>query len=87
MKPPTPSVRTRGPWKNGRHALKLLAKSSDGCTEAALLAYGFNPNILAGLVRTGLVSLHMDRVRAGAGWFEIRRLRISAAGRRVIGRH
>jgi hypothetical protein len=86
MKPPAPSVRTRGAWNSGQRALELPAKSSDGCTEAALLAYGFNPVVLAGLVRTGLADLHMDRVRAGAGWFEIRRLQISEAGRRVIGR-
>ena len=84
MKPPAPSIRTRASRKTGRQALELLAKNADGYAEAALLAYGFNPDLLAGLVRAGFG--HMDRVRAGAGWFEVRRLQISEAGCGVIGR-
>jgi hypothetical protein len=86
MKPPVPSVRTRGGWKTGRHALEILASSSDGCTEAMLLAQGFKPDTLATLVRGGFATIHAERVRAGAEWIEVRRLKISDAGRRVIGR-
>ena len=81
-----PSVRTRAGRKTSRQALELLAKSADGYAEAALLAYGFNPDLLAGLVHAGFADLHMDRVRAGAGWFEVRRLQISEAGRQALGR-
>jgi hypothetical protein len=52
-RPLAPSVRMRGGWKSGRQALELLASSSDGSTEAALLAQGFKPDTLAILVRAG----------------------------------
>ena len=41
---------------------------------------------LATLVRGGFATERTDRVRAGAEWIEVRSLRISDAGRRVIGR-
>jgi hypothetical protein len=86
-KPPAPSVRTRGEArKSGRHALELLAASPDGCTESMLLAQGFNHDTLATLVRAGFATVHTERVRAGAEWTEVRRMQISDAGRRVIGR-
>jgi hypothetical protein len=85
-RPPAASVRTRGGWKSGRQALELLAGSSGGCTEAMLLAQGFKHDTLATLVRAGFATVHTERVRAGAEWTEVRRMQISDAGRRVIGR-
>ena len=85
-RPPAPSVRTRGSWKGGWRALELMASSPDGCTEAMLLAEGFKRDTLAILVLGGFATLDAERVRAGAEWIVVRRLRISEAGRRVIGR-
>jgi hypothetical protein len=85
-RPPAPSVRTRGSWKGGRRALELLAGSPDGCTEAMLLADGFKRDTLAILVHAGFATVHAERIRAGGEWIEVRRLQISDAGRRVIGR-
>ena len=39
-----------------RRALELLAASSDGCTEAIILAHGFTTDFLVDLVRAGLAT-------------------------------
>jgi hypothetical protein len=45
-----------------RRALKLLTGSTDGCTEAILLAHGFTVDMLAGLIRAGLATAQAERM-------------------------
>ena len=86
-KPSAPSLRTRAEAPTGsRRALTLLAGCFDGWTEALMLAHGFGPPELAGLVRAGLAISHIDRVRAGAEWLEVRRFQITQAGRQALGK-
>jgi hypothetical protein len=44
-----------------RRALKLLAASPDGCTEAIMLAHGFTADMLAELARVGLTTATTER--------------------------
>jgi hypothetical protein len=46
----------RRPKPDRRRALELLAASSDGCTEAIMLAHGFTVAQMVELVRAGLAS-------------------------------
>jgi hypothetical protein len=48
-------------------------------------AHGYVPEALAGLVRSGLAAAHVDGVRAGAEWIDVRRFSITEAGRQVLG--
>ena len=67
-----------------RRALELLAASPDGCTESILLAHGFTLEFIVDLVRTGLATAETEHVLAGSRAFEIERVRITDAGRRVL---
>jgi hypothetical protein len=69
-----------------RHrALELLASSRDGCTEAVMRAYGFTTRQMVDLVRDGLATAHSQRVVLGRRVIEVARVRITEAGRRVLG--
>jgi hypothetical protein len=72
------------PSRQRRRALKLLAGSTDGCTEAILLAHGFTVDMLAGLIRAGLATAQVERMMAGGRTMEVTRIRITDAGRRAI---
>jgi hypothetical protein len=61
---------------NRRRALKLLAASPDGCTEAILLAHGFTGDMLAELARAGLTTGKAERVVAAGRTIEVIRVRI-----------
>jgi hypothetical protein len=63
-----------------RRALRLLAGSPDGCTEAIMLAHGFSETLLDELVRNGLASARVDGVMAGKRLLDVVRLKITAAG-------
>ena len=67
-----------------RRALKLLAVSRNGCTEAVMLAHGFPVPLLVELVRSGLASAAPERVVAGKRAMQITRVRITDAGRRAL---
>jgi hypothetical protein len=67
-----------------RRALKLLAVSRNGCTEAVMLAHGFPVPLLVELVRSGLASATPERMVAGKHTMEIATLRITEAGRRAL---
>ena len=73
-----------------RRALELLAGSPRGCTRARLLADGFTVDMLADLVREGLVTTQRDtlrvgrRTRVGGRTIRVERYRITDAGRRAI---
>ena len=67
-----------------RRALKLLAVSRNGCTEAVMLAHGFPVPLVVELVRAGLASATPERMVAGGRTVEVARLRITEAGRRAL---
>jgi hypothetical protein len=67
-----------------RRALKLLAVSRNGCTEAVMLAHGFPVPRLVELVRSGLASETPERVVAGKRAMQITLVRITEAGRRAL---
>ncbi len=69
-----------------RRALKLLAGSPHGATEALLLAKGFETKMLVGLVHEGLATaLVGEPVRDGGKTVEVVRIRITEPGRRALG--
>jgi hypothetical protein len=68
-----------------RRALKMLADIPRGVTEdLLLLAYGFDSDMIAGLVRAGLATARRETMRAGGKTTEVVRIRITDAGRRAI---
>jgi hypothetical protein len=83
---PQPHPRRHGPKPDRRRALELLAASNDGATEAIMLAHGFTVEQLVELVRSGLASATPERVVAGKRAMQMTRVRITEAGRRVLGR-
>jgi hypothetical protein len=65
--------------------LRLLANSPHGATEALLVrVHGFDSDMVAGLVRTGLATAERETMKAGAKPVEVVRLRITAAGQKAI---
>jgi hypothetical protein len=74
----------RLPKPDRRRALKLLAVSPDGVTEAVLLANGFPPEMLLELVRARLATATAERVAKGPRKIEVARLRITEAGRQAL---
>jgi hypothetical protein len=68
-----------------RRALQLLADvGQSGATQAIMLAHGFQTAMLAGMVKAGFVTEAIDTVRAGARMIDVRRLRITEAGRKAL---
>jgi hypothetical protein len=67
-----------------RRALALLAGSSDGCTEAIMLAHGIPQELLVELARDGFATVHEEPLRAGKRTLRVIRLRITATGRRAF---
>jgi hypothetical protein len=84
---PRRNARKRIPPATRRRALELLAASSDGCTEAIMIAHGFTVEQMVELVRAGLASATAERVVAGRKAMEIARVRITEAGRRALTEH
>jgi hypothetical protein len=69
-----------------RQALRLLAGSPLGCSEAILLAHGFKTELLAVLVRDGLAITQPGTTRAGRRRLEVVWVMITDAGRRALDR-
>jgi hypothetical protein len=67
-----------------RRALRLLASSPFGASEAIMVAHGFTRRMLAGLVRAGLATARGKTVKAGDNAIAVGRVRITAAGRRAL---
>jgi hypothetical protein len=67
-----------------RRALDLLASCPDGCFEGLLVAHGFSIPFIVRLVRTGLATVHTERVVAAGQRLEVARVRITEAGRRAV---
>ena len=68
-----------------RRLLKLLAVSDDGCTADLLLALGFTPDLVLGVVRAGLAAAQTENVLAGGRAVVVSRVRITEAGRLAAG--
>jgi hypothetical protein len=69
-----------------RRALRLLARSPNGCTEALMLAHGFESAMLGDLVLNGLAVAVDHRTMAGRRRIKVIWLRITEAGRKAIAR-
>jgi hypothetical protein len=71
-----------------RRALAILADADtlNGCNLEILLANGFKVVRVSRLVRAALASLTRERVRAGCKAVEVAHVRITDAGREVLGR-
>jgi hypothetical protein len=68
-----------------RRALKLLASSPSGVTKKLLvLAHGFDTNMIAGLVRTGLATAQRETVKTRGKTVQVVRITITDAGRRAL---
>ena len=67
-----------------RRALRLLAGSPLGCTEAILLAHGLKAELLALLVRDGLATTQPGTMRAGGRQIEVVWVMITDAGQRAL---
>jgi hypothetical protein len=74
------------PRKNRRRqALEILAGSRHGVTEDLLaLAHGFNSDMIAGLVRTGLATAQRETIQTDGKSVEVVRVRITDAGRQAL---
>jgi hypothetical protein len=67
-----------------RRALRLLAGSPLGVTEAIMLAHGFTIDLLVDLVHEGLATATPETVHAGKRAIEVVRVRITDAGRLAL---
>jgi hypothetical protein len=67
-----------------RRLIELLATSADGCTELHLAAHGFTLDVVVGLTRAGLVTSTTQRGHAGGHSIDLKRVRITEAGRRAL---
>jgi hypothetical protein len=67
-----------------RRALRLLARSPNGCTEALLMAHGFELAFLGKLVLDGHALATPHETRAGSKPLLVVWMTITAAGRKAI---
>jgi hypothetical protein len=68
-----------------RNALRILARASDGCTKASLLAEGLTIDILADFIHKGLASSRLRLLRGpGRGHIEVVWMLITAAGTQAL---
>jgi hypothetical protein len=65
-------------------ALRLLARSPNGCTDAILLAHGFDLAMLAKLAFDGFANLGARETMAGSRGMKVFWLQITPAGRKAI---
>ena len=63
----------------------MLAGNPHGVSDDLLvLAHGFDGDMIAGLIRTGLATKHGETITAGGPPIEVVRVRITAAGRNAL---
>jgi hypothetical protein len=68
-----------------RQALELLASDPQGATDELLVfVHGFDSNMIADLVESGLAMAQLENMKAGRRAIEVIRIRITAAGRRSV---
>jgi hypothetical protein len=72
----------RRPKPDRRRALELLAACHDGATETP---HGFTIEQMVELVRAGLATATAERMVAGNKTIEIATVRITEAGRQILG--
>jgi len=72
------------PNQKRRRALELLEASIDGCTEAIMLAYGFETELVVQLVNAGLATATIEHMAVGGRRVKLLPTRIPAAGRRAL---
>jgi hypothetical protein len=80
----SPVTTRRGPDR--RRVLELLARNRDGLTESVLAAYGVSVPDMVAVVRAGLASVSRERIVKGPETIEVATMRITEAGRRILGR-
>jgi hypothetical protein len=69
-----------------RRALAMLAPAGrNGETQPFLVAHGFGGAMITGLVNRGLSIMTLEKIRAGGKMIEVVKVRITAAGRDVLG--
>jgi hypothetical protein len=80
-----PTRRNRRDIKPDRiPALELLASCDNGCPEGILNAHGFAISDMVELVHAGLAKASAELVIPGSRKMAFARVRITAAGRRVL---
>jgi hypothetical protein len=68
-----------------REALEFLASDPQGAAEElVVLVHGFDGDMIAGLVHSGLAIARRENMKAGDRAIEVVRIRITTAGRRAI---
>jgi len=77
-------IRSKRQERQRRQALALLASCPDGCTEGLLRAYGFTSDLPARLIHEGLATAGTQRLGHAANSIEIRRVKITRAGKREL---
>jgi hypothetical protein len=82
---PRHRARKGTPKPDRRRALEVLARSPTGCTEACCLHMASPSRCWSSWVHAGLASATAERVRAGKLTMEIARVRITEAGRQILG--
>jgi hypothetical protein len=73
----------RAEW---RRALELLAESSDGSTEALLLAHGVSSAVLTGFLDTGLATSTTEAILGAGRPVLVTRIRITYRGHVALDR-
>jgi hypothetical protein len=67
-------------------ALRRLADVPRGIAESLMLAHGFTPELIAGLVLAGFATVVTDTARIGGQTIKVELVMITDAGRRAIER-
>ena len=68
-----------------RQALELLASDPQGATDELLvLVHGFDRNMIADLVESGLAMARLENMKSGSRAIEVVRIRIAGAGRDAL---
>ena len=67
-----------------RQALKMLADSPRGVTEAVLATHGLAGDLLTGLVRDGFASVASETVWENERSIEVIRVKITDSGREAL---
>ena len=67
-----------------RHALKLIADAPRGCSVAMLLARGFESELIAALLESGVAKAEVEAATVGDHGRPIRRLWITEADARLL---